>query len=108
MLQENKLTEKEFLFVTMLFLLTKGGKYAVAGSALAYWIGGTWSTWRHRKMLELESRGWVVCQRIPFRAGSKKNRWFYHLTDGAYEYLEKTVKESLQGNRYDLTKTLEF
>jgi hypothetical protein len=59
-------------------------------------------------MRELAASGWVVAQKIPFRAGSKKDRWFYHLTDEANKYLEKALTGSLHGNTYELTDELPF
>lgn len=108
MLTENDLTVKELQFLSVLFLLTKGGKYAVAGLAIAFWTGGNWTTYRHRKMKYLEKQGWVICQKIPYTSGSKRTRWFYHLTDEANAYLDKSLTRSLHGNRYDLMKPLEW
>jgi hypothetical protein len=56
----------------------------------------------------LQSKGWVICQKIPYTSGSKRTRWFYHLTDEANEYLDQSLIKSLHGNRYDISKPLEF
>lgn len=59
------------------------GGIFVPGRAVAKVMGGKWTSWRHKQMLQLQKNGWVFAE-LGFEQGSTlKMVWRYGLTEAA-------------------------
>jgi len=93
-LVKNK-TQREML--TLVHLLAPNYE-KIAGRALAFYMGGNWSTSRIALMNELEQLGWVTSHRVPVSAGAKKWHWHYALTEQGKGAMEEFKMLAKHGN----------
>lgn len=59
-----------------------------SGAAVAYVLGGRWTSYRHKVMMRLAARGWVFVEDVK----DGRPRWYYRLTPEA----KTAFKERLQ------------
>lgn len=59
------------------------GEIYLPGRAISKILGGKWSTYRHKVMVDLSENGWVKALKGYERNSSKKEVWRYSLTQPA-------------------------
>lgn len=79
--------------VTCQHNMDSGQLHFVRGRGVSHILGGSWSTYRHRLMLQLQGQGGIVCLKI------KRGResWHYALTKKGYNTVFSLIQEGNRG-----------